>query len=358
MQKKHVVGISIGDFNGIGPELILKTFSNPIVFNYCTPVIYGTSFVLKFYSRLFEMPNLELNLVKKQTDIREGILNIKECSSDRITIEPGKPSMESGKLAFEALQLLVQDVKEGWIDNILTAPIDKDSTKQAGLQFNGHTDFFAKEFDSEVLMVLVDDNTKVAMVTGHIPLNAVAQSISAEKIENSLIRFAHTLKFDFNILKPRIAVLGLNPHLGDKGNMGAEDNEIILPTITRAQEAGILAFGPYSPDGFFGSKHEKSFDGILGMYHDQVLIPFKQQSFSDGVNFTAGLPIVRTSPDHGVGYDIAGKGIADISSFVNALYLIRKLNQNRKENYDATGGFLKFREHRREKFSIGVPDLN
>ena len=358
MSDKLIVGISIGDFNGVGPELILRTFSNPLVFNYCVPVVYATPYLLKTYATLLNLPIPDLNIVKEKSNLKEGVINLRVCSDDRITINAGTPSDDAGKYALDSLKLLVKDVKDGLVDNILTAPIDKHSTKSAGLEFNGHTEFFAKEFDAESLMILLNDEIRVAMVTGHSALSEVPSQITEEKVIDVLAKFAHSLQFDFNIRSPKIAVLGLNPHLGDEGIMGTEEDSVIKPAIEKAQDAGILAFGPFSPDGFFGSKQTKAFDAVLGMYHDQILIPFKQHAFSDGINFTAGLPIVRTSPDHGTAYDIAGKGVADISSFVNALYLINKVHRNRKENYDSNTSFLKFKEHRREKFSIGVPDLN
>lgn len=355
---KHTVGITIGDFNGIGPELILRTLTNPLVFNYCIPVVYASPFVLKFYARLLDLSYPDISIVNKKEDIKEGVINLRVSSDARIDITPGEATQHSGEFALAALKMAVNDVKEGWIDNILTAPIDKKVTKDAGLDFNGHTEFFASSFDSEAQMILLNDSIKVAMVTGHTPIQHVSTNIDKEKIVKALIKLQHTLTFDFGIPDPKIAVLGLNPHLGDKGVMGSQELDCIEPAIIEAQSLGVLAIGPYSPDGFFGSQQYKTFDAILGMYHDQVLIPFKQLAFTDGVNFTAGLPIIRTSPDHGTAFDIAGKGIADLSSFVNALYLINKVYRTRLENFKSQDSFLAFKEHRREKFSIGVPDLN
>lgn len=354
---KPVIGITIGDFNGIGPELILKTFSNELIFNYCTPVVYGNTYVLNFYADLLGMPQLNLNKVRKQSDLKLDAINIRTCSTDRIDITPGEPSSQAGKFAYDALQLAISDVKEGIISDIITCPIDKKTATEGGLAFNGHTQYFADIFESDVQMILMNDELRVSMVTGHTPLQDVPNNITTESILEHIQSMHENLKADFAIQKPKIAVLGFNPHSGDDGLIGHEEKEIIMPAIQQAQELGILAIGPYAPDGFFGSKSIKNFDCVIGMYHDQVLIPFKQIAFSDGINYTAGLPIVRTSPDHGTAYDIAGKGVADSSSFINALYLIKKIRKNRFEYYDKSVVQLKYKEHRREKFSIGVPNL-
>ncbi|MBT8326900.1 MAG: 4-hydroxythreonine-4-phosphate dehydrogenase PdxA, partial [Bacteroidia bacterium] len=224
--------------------------------------------------------------------------------------------------------------------------------------FNGHTQYFAQKFESNVQMILVDDDLRVAMVTGHTPLNSVSSALTSEKITESIKSMYTHLQSDFGIKKPKIAVLGLNPHGGDNGLMGSEEINLIKPVIEALNKNDVIAVGPYSPDGFFGSNNVKNFDGVIGMYHDQVLTPFKQTSFANGINYTAGLPIVRTSPDHGTAYDIAGKGIASISSFVGALYLINKIHRNRLKFYDSSTTPLPYKDHRREKFSIGVPDLN
>lgn len=357
MIEKPKIGITVGDFNGVGPELILKTLSNDLIFNYCTPIVYGTSYVFKFYADLMELPGLEFNIVKDIKDIKHGKVNLRICSNERIEITPGKPSLQAGNLAYEALQLIVSDIREGIVENILTAPIDKKTTAQAGLPYNGHTEFFANEFSSKAQMLLLNDKLRVAMVTGHTALSEVPSKINTAVVLEAIEILHANLRADFGIIKPKIAVLGINPHGGDNGLMGKEEAELIAPAVRQAQDKGILAIGPYAPDGFFGSSNAANFDGVLGMYHDQVLIPFKQVAFADGVNYTAGLPIVRTSPDHGTAYDIAGKGIADTSSFINALYLINKIHRNRIAYYDDSVSPLDFRDHKREKFSIGIPDL-
>ncbi|MGB0849817.1 MAG: 4-hydroxythreonine-4-phosphate dehydrogenase PdxA, partial [Bacteroidia bacterium] len=313
--------------------------------------------VIHTKSKLLDVKTPNLHIVRKPSDVKEGVVNLRICSEDRLEITPGTASVQAGKFALNALTLAVKDIKEGYIQNILTAPIDKNTTVEAGLSFNGHTGFFAHEFESEVQMILLNDNLKVAMVTGHTALKEVSDKLTTDKITSSIKQLHQNLQSDFGIKKPKIAVLGINPHAGDNGLMGKEELELIAPAIKEAQDSSIIAVGPYPPDGFFGSKNAKTFDGVLGMYHDQVLIPFKQVAFADGVNYTAGLPIVRSSPDHGTAYDIAGKGIADTSSFINALYLINKVHRNRLSYYDTSVSPLEYREHRREKFSIGVPNL-
>jgi len=357
MNDKPVIGITIGDFNGIGPELILKTFSNELVFNYCTPVIYANAYIFKYYANLLDYSPLNFNIVKKGTDIKENQLNLRTCSKERIEITPGSPNVQAGKFALDALQLAITDIKNGLISDLLTCPIDKKTTTDAGLSFNGHTQFLANEFESDVQMILMNEELRVSMVTGHTSLNNVANSITKESVLNHIRLVNENLKADFAIVKPKIAVLGINPHGGDNGLMGREELDVIAPAIKEAQKENILVIGPYAPDGFFGSKNSTNFDAVIGMYHDQVLIPFKQLAFTDGINYTAGLPMIRTSPDHGTAYDIAGKGIGNTTSFINALYLINKVRRNRINYYDNTKETLGFKTHRREKFSIGVPDL-
>ena len=300
---------------------------------------------------------LNFNIIKKGSDIKENQLNLRTCSRERIEITPGSPNVQAGKFALDALQLAITDVKDGLITDLLTCPIDKKTTTEAGLSFNGHTQFLAKEFESDVQMILMNEELRVSMVTGHTSLNNVANSITKESVLNHIRLVNENLKADFAIIKPKIAVLGINPHGGDNGLMGREELDVIAPAVKEAQKENILVVGPYAPDGFFGSKNSTNFNAVIGMYHDQVLIPFKQLAFTDGINYTAGLPIVRTSPDHGTAYDIAGKGIGDTTSFINALYLINKVRRNRINYYDNTKETLGFKTHRREKFSIGVPDL-
>ncbi|NBV56603.1 MAG: 4-hydroxythreonine-4-phosphate dehydrogenase PdxA [Bacteroidetes bacterium] len=275
MNDKPVIGITIGDFNGIGPELILKTFSNELVFNYCTPVIYANAYIFKYYANLLDYSPLNFNIVKKGTDIKENQLNLRTCSKERIEITPGSPNVQAGKFALDALQLAITDIKIGLISDLLTCPIDKKTTTDAGLSFNGHTQFLANEFESDVQMILMNEELRVSMVTGHTSLNNVANSITKESVLNHIRLVNENLKADFAIVKPKIAVLGINPHGGDNGLMGREELDVIAPAIKEAQKENILVIGPYAPDGFFGSKNSTNFDAVIGMYHDQVLIPFK-----------------------------------------------------------------------------------
>jgi 4-hydroxythreonine-4-phosphate dehydrogenase len=356
-ESKRIIGITLGDFNGIGPELILKILSNELILNYCTPVVYGIPFVFKHYADLLELSAPFFHIVKNDGGVKHGALNMRICTDEKVIITPGQPSEQAGRVAVGALNLAVEDIKNGLIHSLLTAPIDKETAVKGGLSHNGHTEFLATSFNSDSLMILMDDSLKVAMVTGHTSLQEVASFLSKEKILHKIKQASETLISDFNVVKPKIAVLGLNPHLGDGGLMGNEEKELILPAILEAQENEILVYGPYAPDGFFGGEAHRQFDLVLGMYHDQVLIPFKQNAFTSGINFTAGLPFVRTSPDHGVAYDIAGLGKSDVQSFINALYAINKIDRARKTYVEIHQKPLEFMEHKREKFSIGVPNL-
>ena len=295
---KVKVGITIGDFNGVGPEVIIKALSDNRMTQVCTPVIR----------------NIE--------EINEKKINLLNCWDEEVNIELGKATANGGKYAFNALQTACKDLSDQKIDVLVTAPIDKKTMQQDGFRFPGHTEFLAQQFDtSDYLMMLVSDRFRIATVTGHVPLSEVASGLSKEKINNKIKVMNRSLKRDFGISKPKIAVLGLNPHSGDSGLIGNEEQDIIQPAIKQAFEDGVIVYGPYGADGFFGSGSFKEFDGVLAMYHDQGLIPFKALSFETGVNFTAGLPVVRTSPDHGTGYDIAGKGIASEESLRSAIYL-------------------------------------
>lgn len=316
------VGISIGDLNGIGTEVILKTFSDSRMTQVCTPVIYGSAKLLQHQRKLFNLPEINLNQLKNADTISYKRVNVINCWEEDFQVEFGKPSAQSAQYAFRSLEMAVADLASKKIDVLVTAPIDKHTMQDAGFKFPGHTEYLGEKFGtSNYLMFLVSENLRVGVVTGHIPIKEVASAITTDKILNKLKLMHDSLLRDFGIRKPRIAVLGLNPHAGDQGTLGTEDQDIIQPAVKTANDNGILAFGPYSADGFFGSGTYKNFDGVLGMYHDQGLVPFKALSFSSGVNFTAGLPRVRTSPDHGTGYDLAGKNLASESSFREAVYL-------------------------------------
>lgn len=320
---KPVIGVTLGDFNGIGPEIILKTLSDQRVLKICIPVIYGSYKIFSRYKKILNI-NEELNFfqVKSIDQINSKKVNLITCWEDDFEVTPGIPSAESGKCAFLSLEKAVDDAIKKNIDAILTAPIDKANIKSEKFNFPGHTEYLEHKTGSKgVLMMMVSEMMKVAMVTSHIPLNEVSGNTSKSTIESKYKLLLNSLKKDFGISKPKIAVLGLNPHAGEKGLMGNEEEKTINPFIEEMKQKGHLIFGPYPADGFFGKQLYKNYDAILAMYHDQGLTPFKALNFDSGVNFTAGLPIIRTSPDHGTAYDIAGKNIASEDSFRHALFL-------------------------------------
>ncbi|MDX5347623.1 MAG: 4-hydroxythreonine-4-phosphate dehydrogenase PdxA [Hymenobacteraceae bacterium] len=315
------LGISLGDFNGIGPEVIIKTFSDNRLLNFCTPVIYGSTGIIGKYRKLLNAEHFNYQAVASAENLQYKRINIINCWEDDFAITPGKPMPESGQGALKSLQKAAEDLKAGLIDAIVTAPIDKNNIQSEAFAFPGHTEFFTSYFGApDSLMLLVGGSLRVATLTGHIAIKEVAAAITPERLEQKLNILFKSLKQDFGIKKPRVAVLGLNPHAGEKGLLGQEEAEIIRPVIKARKEKGELIFGPYPADGFFGTQQHKKFDAILAMYHDQGLIPFKTLAFENGVNFTAGLPIVRTSPDHGTAYDIAGKNQADETSFREAVF--------------------------------------
>ncbi len=339
--KKIRIGISHGDFNGIGYETIIKVFQDSRMFDFCTPIVYGSSKVANFYKKT--IPNISysfrsINAIDQAIDNKLNILNI---YNEEAKIEMGKSTSFAGQLAFEALEAVTQDVGYG-IDAIVTAPINKDNIQSEEFNFPGHTEYLASKFGKDQeLMILASEKMKIAVVTGHIPLRKVADSISKELILSKLKTFEASLKLDFGIDKARIAILGLNPHAGDNGLLGAEEKDIIIPAIDEAKEQGILAFGPFPSDGFFGSNDYHKFDGILAMYHDQGLIPFKALVFDEGVNFTAGLSIVRTSPDHGTAYSIVGKNLANPTSLRKAILMAVDVVKKRRLNDELTKQPLK-----------------
>lgn len=351
------LGFTLGDAHGVGMEIMLKAFSSEYLFNHCIPVLYGSKAVFEHYAGLLDMEHMRYNLVKDAGDAKPGVINLKDVGSIN-ELNPGTPSTESGALALKALQEAVEDVKQGAITNLVTLPIDKNTIQSDDFKFAGHTDYLADAFESdEYMMILTNDNLRVGMVTGHIPITKVAQSITPEVLTKKIDILLSSLRFDYAIRKPKIAVLGLNPHSGDNGLIGDEEQEVIAPVIKDFVDKGELVFGPYPADGFFGTQSYEDFDAVLAMYHDQGLVPFKQLAFSTGVNYTAGLPIVRTSPDHGTAYDIAGKNKADASSLVSAVFEAKKIYNNRLEYNELNKNPLAFKSHRKEKFSIGVPNL-
>ncbi|MBR1959167.1 MAG: 4-hydroxythreonine-4-phosphate dehydrogenase PdxA [Bacteroidales bacterium] len=321
MARKLVVGITQGDGNGIGYEVIIKALADERMLDLCTPVIYGSSKIFGFYKKqIHNIDQINTNVISSAKDVHQKRVNIVNCLPENVFVEPGQSTAESAKAAMTSLERAVADIKEGYIDVLVTAPINKRAMVGEGFGYTGHTEYLEKEFGvDEVAMIMVCDRLKVGVVTGHIALKDVVKSISREKIVRKLRLMKDSLERDFGIDAPKIAVLGLNPHCGDGGLLGDEEQQIILPAVQDANEEGILAFGPYSPDGFFGTSYSR-FDAVLAMYHDQGLTPFKALAFEEGVNFTAGLPIVRTSPDHGTAYEMAGRDMADPRSMMAAIY--------------------------------------
>lgn len=321
-KRKIRVGITQGDINGIGYEVILKTFATPEMFDICTPVIYGSPKAAAYHRKALEI-DITYNAVENTNEIEEGKLNIINCNSDELHIELGNATKEAGQAAFEALEAAVKDYKEGKIDVLVTAPINKSTIQNEEFHFPGHTEYLQECSGEEhkSLMLLCSDDIRVAVATSHLPLRDVPAAITPELLEEKLTILNRSLIEDFDIDAPKIAVLSLNPHAGDNGLLGNEEMEIISPTIKKMNdEKEIFCYGPFAVDGFMGSGNYCRFDAILAMYHDQGLAPLKALGMSDGINFTAGLPIIRTSPAHGVAYDIAGKGIADENSFRQAIY--------------------------------------
>ncbi|MBQ6880230.1 MAG: 4-hydroxythreonine-4-phosphate dehydrogenase PdxA [Bacteroidales bacterium] len=334
MARKLVVGITQGDGNGIGYEVIIKALADERMLDLCTPVIYGSSKIFGFYRKqIHNLDQINTNVITSAKDVHQKRVNIVNCLPENVFVEPGQSTPESAKAAMTSLEKAVADIKEGYIDVLVTAPFNKRAMAGEGFGYTGHTEYLEKEFGvDEVAMIMVCDKLKVGVVTGHIALKDVVKSITKEKIIKKLALMKASLERDFGVDAPRIAVLGLNPHCGDGGLLGDEEQQIILPAVKEANEQGILAFGPYSPDGFFGTSYGK-FDAVLAMYHDQGLAPFKAIAFEEGVNFTAGLPVVRTSPDHGTAYEMAGRDMADPRSMISAIYTAIDI-YNRRADYD------------------------
>ncbi|MBQ3730430.1 MAG: 4-hydroxythreonine-4-phosphate dehydrogenase PdxA [Muribaculaceae bacterium] len=321
--KRLRVGITLGDTNGIGIEVALKAVGVPEMMDMCIPVMYGSSKIVSYHRNACNLPGFQINHTKSAQYLKENMPNLVECISQEIKVELGQPSKQAGQASFQALEAAVRDLKAGLIDVLVTAPISKDNIQSDQFHFPGHTEYLesAAGEGSKALMVMCTGNLRIALVTMHMPLSQVPGALTVEGIRQRLLQFNTTLKRDFGIDGPRIAVLSLNPHAGENGILGTEEHDIILPAIQKSlDEDGVQCFGPYAADGFFGARHYRRFDGVLAMYHDQGLAPFKTIAMDEGVNFTAGLPIVRTSPDHGTGYDIAGQGIANESSMRHAIY--------------------------------------
>ncbi len=329
---KPVIGISCGDLNGIGLEIIIKTISDTRLLEICTPVLFANNKAVNFYRKLLPEININFSSVKDISRVNHKQVNLYSCWEDEVAIVPGELTDIGGKYAVLSLVTAAQALKDGHIDGLVTAPIHKKNTQSAEFNFTGHTPYLKNLFGvADVAMFMVADNMKVAVLTEHVAVKDIAGHITRASILSKLQIIQNSLKKDFGIDKPKIAVLGLNPHAGDEGLIGKEEDEVIKPAIKDAKQKDIFCFGPYSADAFFARGSHEKFDAVLAMYHDQGLIPFKSLAFGEGVNYTAGLAGVRTSPDHGVAFDIAGKGIADESSFREAIFKCIDIINGRKE---------------------------
>lgn len=332
--RKIRVAITHGDTNGIGYEVILKTFADPEILELCTPIIYGSPKIAAYHRKMLDLQT-NFSIISSAEEAMDGRVNLLTTFEDEVKVEIGQPTKEAGEAALKALDRAMTDYRSGLYDVLVTAPINKKTIQSDLFHFCGHTEYIEDCVGDghKALMILMNEGLRVALVTTHLPIKDVAQAITEKAIIEKSHIFYESLKRDFRISNPRIAVLALNPHAGDDGLVGTEEGDIIIPAINSLENEGIQVFGPYPADGFFGSGMYAKFDGVLAMYHDQGLAPFKALASENGVNYTAGLPIVRTSPDHGTAYDIAGKGIADVNSFRQAIYTAIDVFRNRK-NYD------------------------
>lgn len=341
MEGNLKIGITHGDINGIGYEVILKMLDDNRILELCTPIIYGSAKIVSFYRKALGMQQQQMCQIKDASEAREGAVNIINVVGEDCKVEPGQSTKEAGAAAFASLEKAVQDVSSGKIAAIVTAPINKDNIQGELFTFPGHTEYLESSVGGKALMILFNRDMRVALVTTHLPLSKISENVTAERIVEKLDIFKKSLCRDFGIVYPRIAVLSLNPHAGENGLLGTEEQDVITPAIKTAQEQGIECYGPYAADGFFGAGQFAHFDGILAMYHDQGLAPFKALAMDGGVNYTAGLPVVRTSPAHGTGYDIAGQGVASEQSMREALYAAIDVARNRELYEEMTANPLR-----------------
>ncbi len=332
MEDKIRIGITHGDINGIGYEVIMKALMDKRMIELCTPIIYGSPKVAAYYKKNYDFENISFNQIAQAEQANSRRINILDCFADELRVEPGVSTQIAGKAALVALEQAVSDLKSGSIDALVTAPINKDNVQSEAFNFPGHTEFLKARFDAnEVLMILLHNNLRVGVVTGHVPVKDISRYITKALVFEKIKILNQSLRTDFGIRKPRIAILGLNPHAGDNGLIGTEEIEQIIPAIEMANQKGMLAVGPFAADGFFGSHEYEKFDAVLSMFHDQGLAPFKALAFDQGVNYTAGLSIIRTSPGHGTGYSIVGQNIASEDSMRNAIYLAIDTFRKRSE---------------------------
>lgn len=328
--KKIRVGISIGDLNGIGSEIILKSFEDQRMYDFCTPIVYGSYKLMGFFKKHFSS---KVNLFEYKTvsNISQNKMNVVNVWRDRVDINFGEEDANMGKYAIKSLKAAVEALKNREIDVLVTAPINKFNSQSDEFKFPGHTDFLNQELEGDSLMFMVSDSLRVGLLTDHVPVKDVPSHIDKDLILKKIKTISESLKQDFRVTKPKIAVLSINPHAGDQGVIGKEDDEILKPTLEELQKEGQLVYGPYAADSFFGNKNHENFDAVIASYHDQGLIPFKTITFGEGVNFTAGLSRVRTSPDHGTAFEIAGQGVADEGSFKKAIFMAIEIFRNRSE---------------------------
>ena len=355
-ENKFKIGITQGDTNGIGWEIILKALADPRMTELFTPVVYGSPKAAAYYrNTIAEIEAFSFNPVASAAEARRGKTNLVACG-ENAEIMPGKPTPEAGRAAVEALCTAMRDLKAGQLDALVTAPFDKETVQADDFRYTGHTEYLAAELEGEAMMILCSDSLRVGLVTKHIPVSEIARNITKERIVRDLDTLRRALIEDFGIVEPRIAVMALNPHAGDGGLLGCEEQEIIRPAIVEAFGKGVLAFGPFAADGLFAGGGYAKYDGILAMYHDQGLAPFKTLS-PDGVNFTAGLSAVRTSPDHGTAFDIAGKDKADPQSMRNAIYTAIDIVEHRRAWAEWTRNPLQHAERDRGGRDVSVKDL-
>ncbi|OFX18182.1 MAG: 4-hydroxythreonine-4-phosphate dehydrogenase PdxA [Bacteroidetes bacterium GWA2_31_9] len=346
MKKELIkIGITQGDINGIGYEVIIKTLLEPHIYDFCIPVIYGSSKVASYHRKALNLEQFQLNQVRNADEAMPRKANIINCVDENIKVELGKSTIIAGEASLMALEKATEDLKNNKIQALVTAPVNKDNMQSPHFKFPGHTEYFTHNFNiKESLMFMVSDVLKIGLVTNHVPISQVSESITIDKILTKIMLMNDSLMKDFGIRKPRIAVLGLNPHAGDNSLLGTEEKHIIEPAIKKAQQDNMLVFGPYGSDGFFGAGNHTKFDGVLAMYHDQGLLPFKTLCFDDGVNYTAGMPVVRTSPAHGTAYEIVGTNVANEASFRSALYMAYDIYNNRKSHKEMNANPLQVQD--------------
>ena len=350
MEEKPVIGITVGDLNGVGPEVIIKTFSDSRMLELCTPVLFASPKLINFYQKLLPEYPFAYHSIKDFESIKINSINLFHCWEEEVSIQPGTLTDTGGKYAVRSLQVAAQCLKDGQLDAVVTAPIHKSNTYLPDFPYTGHTPFFKDTFGAkDVLMLLYTEELRMGLVTEHVPVAQVAGLITRELLQSKIMLLRDCLVKDFGIDKPRIAVLALNPHAGDDGKIGTEEQTVIRPVLEGLQQQGHTIYGPYSADAFFARRSYQSFDAVLAMYHDQGLIPFKTIAGGEGVNYTAGLPVIRTSPDHGTAFDIAGKDLADPSSFREAVFQAISLLEQRNRYGANTANPLRRGKSERER---------